>query len=94
MKAYVVREGDLYETDVPDGTLLLDVGSVLDPAGGPDLPPISMIDYNLKVFRRDGSDLEHPFPELTSKYDDLKWSECEGDPMRQFQDLVDARVEQ
>ena len=72
MIAYMVIGGVMHETDVPDGALLLELGSTLNPAGGPDLPAIAWIDYKAGRFARDGQAGE-PIPPLVVERADLQW---------------------
>jgi hypothetical protein len=78
MKAYVMRHDGIVEADVPDGALLLEIGSALNPAGGADLSPIVEIDYIHRRFRRQGGDADldrfEPFPAVTVEFKDIAWS--------------------
>ena len=72
MIAYRDIDGVMHEADVPDGALLLEIDSTLNPAGGPALPAIAWIDYLGRRFGRDGQAAE-PFPSLVVELTDLQW---------------------
>lgn len=64
--------GELQVCDVPDGALLLEIGSRLNPSGGPDLQPISWISRATRQYSR-GDGAQHQFPEKTVAFTDLVW---------------------
>lgn len=70
--------GELQVCDVPDGALLLEIGSCLNPSGGPDLQPIDWIDYSAGVYSR-GGDVKQPIPEKAVKFSDLVWRRAESE---------------
>ena len=55
---------------------MLEIGSRVDPTGGPDLPPIEQIDFVAKWFKRDGG-YRQPWPDKIIKYRDIAFT-----PMR------------
>lgn len=71
MKAFMVRDGEMQETEIPDGAMLLGIGSRLNPAGS-ELPPIEAIDYAARRYRRDGQ--WHTFPGRVVTFRDLEWT--------------------
>lgn len=74
MKAYAIRDGVMSETWIPDGALLLEVGSRRDPIGVRDLPPIEAIGHTAGRYRREGQRHWSPIPDRVVALRDLEWT--------------------
>jgi hypothetical protein len=68
------EDGDrLYAAEVPDGSVLMEVGATFIGDRSPGMPPIVAIDFNRKMYQRESDLAPAPFPELFHFYEDIRW---------------------
>lgn len=68
MKIYAVRDGVMCAGEVEDGAMCMEIGA----RHGTE-PPIEMIDWEAREFRR-GLRSQRPFPAKWYRVDDVVWS--------------------